>query len=130
MSKVVSFNTDVPGLKPKGLPPEDESERSVPAHEFNLDVSGDYLSFAGQRELRAWIVTASNGSEAYSIERQDKAALLGWFLDVLKAEPKDASRLVEQGERGEPIFLRRFLRRSDLESLGFEIGAPRSKAAA
>jgi hypothetical protein len=113
MAHVVSFNRDAPALKPKGHWSDGL---------FSMRISGDYLAFAGRRELRAWRVTASNGATAYSQEFNDKAALFGWLLDAVGFIPEDAS-LIAVG--GDFVPLNFFMSEDDVRQLGFkEPGEP------
>lgn len=123
MAKVVSFNVDAPGLKPSGVPATSQAKRRPRSRsEFQLEIAGDYLSFAGQRELRAYGLTASNGSMTYTRELPDRMALLGWFIDVLKMEPNDASDLTERAERGKTVSVECPLDESGLLAAGFAPG--------
>ena len=120
MAKIVSFNVDAPGLKPSGVPVTREAKTPQPSRsEFELEIAGDYLSFAGQRELRAYVLTASSATKVYTCELPDRRALLGWFLDVLKVEPNDASDLTERAEHGKSVSVDCPLDESDLEKAGF-----------
>ena len=122
MAKIVSFNTDAPGLKPKEMPKADKNQvaRHVPTDDgFELQIAGDYLSFAGHRELRAYMITALKGSLSYTHELPDKAALLGLLLDVLKVEPNDASAFLERAERGAQVSLKCQVAEADLQVFGF-----------
>ena len=120
MAKIVSFNTDAPGLKPIGTPATTETKKRQPKRDqFELEIAGDYLSFAGQRELRAYLLTASKGLKRYTCELPDKTALLGCFLDVMKIEPNDASDFIERAERGKTISLECPLDESGLLAAGF-----------
>lgn len=120
MAKIVSFNTDAPGLKPSGVPATTQAKKRQPRpSDFELEVAADYLSFAGVREIRAYVLTASNGSKVYTCELSDKTALLGWFLDVLKIEPNDASDFTERAERGKTVWLECPLSESGLLAAGF-----------
>ena len=120
MAKIVSFNTDAPGLKPSGVPATTHTEkRQRKRGQFELEIAGDYLSFAGHRELRAYVLTASNASRTYTCELADKTALLGWFLDVLQREPNNASDFTERAERGKTVSLECPLDESGLLSAGF-----------
>lgn len=120
MAKIVSFNMDAPGLKPGGVPVTTKAKRRQPKPDrFELEIAADYLSFAGQREIRAYLLTASNGKKTYTCELQDKTALLGCFLDVLKSEPNDASDFIERAERGKTVSLECPLDESGLLAAGF-----------
>jgi hypothetical protein len=117
VAKVVSFNRDAPALKPKGLRSWEQM--------FAMQVSGDYLTFAGQRELRAWLVTASDGASAFVQEFKDKGALCGFLLDVLDYPAETASFFVDKAVRGELVSLNFFLGEDELRQFGFkEPGKP------
>lgn len=123
MAKVVSFNMDAPGLKPSGVPATTQaSKRRRRRSDFGLEIAADYLSFAGVREIRAYVLTASNALKVYTCELPDKTALLGWFLDVLKIEPNDASDFTERAERGKTVSLECSLDESSLLAAGFAPG--------
>ena len=120
MAKVVSFNTDAPGLKPSGVGSTTPAKKTRPGQSlFELQITSDYLSFAGQRELRAYVLTASNGSRTYTCELADKTALLGCFMDALKMEPSDAIELTERAEHGKPVSVECPLDESGLQASGF-----------
>ena len=123
MAKIVSFNMDAPGLKPSGVPATTQAKkRQQRRSDFELEIAADYLSFAGQRELRAYVLTASNESTTYTRELADRMALLGWFIDVLKMEPNDASDLTERAERGKTVSVECPLDKSGLLAAGFAPG--------
>ena len=125
MAKVVSFNMDAPGLKPSGVQVTTRARRTRVKHGlFDLQITSDYLSFAGQQEFRAYVLTASNESNSneskrYTRELPDRMALLGWFIDVLKMEPNEASDLTERAEHGKPISMECPLDQAGLEKAGF-----------
>jgi hypothetical protein len=90
-----------------------------------MQISGDYITFAGMRELRAWRVTASNGATAYAMEFEDKNALFAWLLDVVEFDPEQASAYVEHAVRGELVSVNFYMGEDVVRGLGFrEPGKP------
>ncbi len=90
MPRVISFGRDVPALKGKGRPWD---------FLFTMQLTAEYLGFAGRKELRAYRVAASNGLAGYCIEFPDKGTLVEWLREVLGMDSDDAYWYPEEVSR-------------------------------
>lgn len=117
MPQVISFHTDVPAFKPKGPRPWD--------HLFTMQISGDYITFGGVRELRAWCLTASDGVAAYSMEFNGSGALFDWFVETAGFSPEDARMFLDAAEQGRLVPVNLFMGKDTVKALGFkDLGKP------
>ena len=111
MAKVVSFDRDVPCLKAKFRPLDVL---------FSMRLTGEYLVFAGAKELRAFRVAASNGILGFWMEFEDSGALVAWLRDSLGMYAEEAYGYPERALRGETVPIHYYLSESNIQSLGFE----------